>query len=408
MEWMNLNYTKKRLSLIFVLIVFLIASTLELFYFSIKYNNIKYFEKRDFNQITNNFIFQIQSSPFFLDNYFSTNKIRMRHNMIMWWENNGNLYRFLDFVLIDHNSKIYENLNQDISFNIDLEKIQINKIFIENGFFIRNIDISDISNYKNIIFFKKQSYYIVDYFRDLFFFFIINFLFSISFYFIWLFFVNKNLKPVEETLDDMNDFIHNANHELKTPISVISSNLQLLKATKNYEDDLVDNSINEIKRIDNLILELTNLSDIKSISEISNINLENEINEILKEYEKQITGKKLFISIKVTKKTILKANKNYFYIMFSNLLRNAIKHNFESWEINIILDKNKLIISNTWVWISKEDLPNIFDRFFKGEKSRTSEWFGIWLSLVKKICDIYNWEILVSSDKKLTTFEIKF
>jgi signal transduction histidine kinase len=52
----------------------------------------------------------------------------------------------------------------------------------------------------------------------------------------------------------MNDFIHNASHELKTPISVVSSNLQLLKELKSFEPDLILSSIDEIKRIDNLIV----------------------------------------------------------------------------------------------------------------------------------------------------------
>jgi signal transduction histidine kinase len=68
-----------------------------------------------------------------------------------------------------------------------------------------------------------------------------------------------------------------------------------------------------------------------------------------------------------------------------------------------------LSISNTWSWISQDDLPHIFDRFFKGEKSRNTQWFGIWLSLVKKICDMYDWKIsVVSTLNEKTTFEMKF
>lgn len=61
---------------------------------------------------------------------------------------------------------------------------------------------------------------------------IIDIIFSIVFYLIWYIFVNKNLKQLKKYHGDMSDFIHNASHELKTPISVISSNLQLIKATK--------------------------------------------------------------------------------------------------------------------------------------------------------------------------------
>jgi len=52
-------------------------------------------------------------------------------------------------------------------------------------------------------------------------------------------FITDIFIPVEENLNDMKNFIHNAGHELKTPISAISSNLQLLKVTKKYDKELV-------------------------------------------------------------------------------------------------------------------------------------------------------------------------
>lgn len=410
MNNIDLKKTKTKLAIYFALIIFFVSFILEFSYFSFKYINYSNIEKKEFNITTSQFSNQFFNDPI-LFNLFLSEWLRFKP-MRNWMDKvNQDWFRFLNFIILNRNWDIIaQNLNQKMDIKLNLDKLNYNKIFnIWNWIIIKKIDISLFpGDFKEIIFIKKLNYSFEYYIQDVFFFFLITLLFSTGFFYIWIFFVDKNLKPVEESLKDMNDFIHNANHELKTPISVISSNLQLLKNLKNYEEDLVENSINEIKRIDNLILELSNFSDIKSLSETIVLNLKKEIDEILKEYKKQIDGKNLFLDFNISKNIQIKANKQYFYIMFSNLLRNAIKYNKEKWEIKIILDKNKLIISNTWDIIKKEDLPNIFDRFFKGEKSRNSEWFGIWLSLVKKICDIYNWKIKVSSDEKNTIFEIKF
>lgn len=415
MSKIDLKNTKFKLAIMFALIVFCVSFLLEISYFTIRYYNFKYYEKKDFNQITQEFNRQFNNNPV-LFNLFLTEwvKFRLNHRDNDFWKQkpeDNRWFKFINFIILDNFwNVIAQNLWQNIDFKLSFDKFKYNEIFtIDWWFILKKIDISWLWwDYKDIIFIKKQNYSLEYYFKDIFFFFVVTLLFSVLFYYVWIFFVNKNLKPVEDTFNDMNDFIHNANHELKTPISVINSNLQLIKATKNYEEDLINSSINEIKRIDNLILELSNISDINSIWEIDELNLQKEIEEILSEYKKIIDGKKLKIDFKINKNIMLKSNKNYFYILFSNLLRNAIKYNIDFWEINIILDKNKLSISNTWNWISNENLPFIFDRFFKGEKSRNSEWFGIWLSLVKKICDVYNWKISVSSDEKITTFEIKF
>jgi signal transduction histidine kinase len=95
-------------------------------------------------------------------------------------------------------------------------------------------------------------------------------------------------------------------------------------------------------------------------------------------------------------------------MFLSNIIWNSIKYNIKNWEINIKYHKWILNIKDTWIWIEKKDLDKIFDRFFKTDSSRNSEWFWIWLSLVKKISDIYKWKIKVKSEeKKWTEFIIK-
>lgn len=411
MEKMDLKNTKKQLAIMFAVIVFCVSFFLELSYFTIRYTNLSFYEKREFNLITEQLSEQFRNNPMVF-NIFLTEGLRFRPPKEDYDRQPERALRFLNFIVLDSSWNIIaQNLNQNISLsNRYIYSLTYNNLEkISDSVLIKKVDISyfwwDI---KDIIFIKELSYSLEDYFWDVFFFFLVTVCFSIVFYYIGIFFVDKNLKPVEEALADMNDFIHNANHELRTPISVISSNLQLMKATKSYEVDLVSDSLNEIKRMDNLILELSNFSDIQSISESIELDIQKEIQDIINEYQKEIDAKKINLTFTTIKNFSTKANTEYFYIMFSNLLRNAIKYNFESWSIHINLDKSKISISNTGLPIESSDLPHIFDRFFKWEKARNTQWFWIWLSLVKKICDIYKWKILVKSQSQKTIFEIVF
>lgn len=410
METSDLKYTKRRLAIIFAIIVFLVAFFLEASYFTIRYLNLGFSEKKQFDMMTNQLTQQFQKNPIIF-NVFLTEWLRFRppkqETRAPEWD-----LRFLNFIVLDSSGKVIaENLQKDIQIHYrDIQDFPYNLVKnIGEGVLWKKIDISYFWGWaQDMIFIKQISYSWEVYFWDVFFFFLITLCFSVVFYLIGSIFVDRNLKPVEETLSDMNDFIHNAHHELKTPISVIYSNLQMMKVTQKYEENLIDNSISEIKRIDALILELTDFSNIRSISDMQEVNISEEIQKIVQEYENIIAGKKLNIFLQIDKVGVRKINKNYFYIFFSNLLRNAIKYNHDWGDIKIIWDKHKLIISNTGEKISWEDIPFIFNRFFKGEKSRWSEWFGIWLSLVKKICDMYKWKITVASDKDKTCFEIKW
>ena len=86
-------------------------------------------------------------------------------------------------------------------------------------------------------------------------------LLSLCVYIISSRFVESTLAPVEQNMNDMEQFIHNAGHELKTPLSVIKSSLELMKLKKNYDEGIME-TIGELNRMNGLIQALISLSSL--------------------------------------------------------------------------------------------------------------------------------------------------
>jgi two-component system OmpR family sensor kinase len=250
---------------------------------------------------------------------------------------------------------------------------------------------------------------LTDLLEDILWFLLITSVFSFIFYFVWLKFVDKTLKPLEDNLESMKNFVNDAGHELKTPISIIHWNLQIIKETKEFDSEAIKESIEEINRLDKLIESLVNLSTINSLKESVNIKPKEEIQYIIEKYDQIAKENDITINLKSKWDYKLNTNKEYFYIVFSNIISNAIKYNEKWWKIDIKIEKNKISIEDSWKWINDRDKPKIWDKFYRWWNLRNTTWFGIWLSLVKKICDLYAWEIKVESNEwKGTKFEVIF
>lgn len=233
-------------------------------------------------------------------------------------------------------------------------------------------------------------------------------IFSFLIYQLWKYFVWLNLNPVKEKLEDMEDFIHNAWHELKTPLSVMSSWLQLSKLTKNFEPK-IDESLSQIKYMEWLISSLVDLSEIDSVITKETINVNQEIENIVKSIQSKASEKNITIQILNSSNSKIYANLGHFNVLVSNILNNSIKYTNKWWNIVVEINKNNIRITDNWIWISKENLENVFKRFFKEDSSRWTDWYGIWLSLVKKISNIYAWKVSIQSDKwKWTTVRVRF
>lgn len=407
----NVIQTKKKLTIIFTMIVFFVILLLWTSFFTFKYISDISLEKKWFESVINN----LESWKISINNFLELSKWFQEPHTVEWkkildrhiLKNNLNPRGFMNHILINDSQVISSDIKDIVDENFLLKILKNNnkKIYQESSFLIKKFE----SNDNVLILFKKVKYSIIDYGYDLLLFIFINICFSAIFYFIWYKFVNKAFVPVEENIKDMNDFVQNAGHEFKTPLSVIDSNIQLMQEIKEYNPEMLDEIKQEGLKVNALIDSLIKLTNIEAIHVTQDVNLEWLIQEILANFKYQITDKNITTQISIDKNISIKSDKNYLYITLSNIIWNAIKYNIKNGSIDISYKNDTLIIKDSWIWIENSEIEKIFNRFYKVDISRNSEWFGIWLSLVMKIINIYNWNISVESEKdKWTSFYLKF
>lgn len=302
------------------------------------------------------------------------------------------------------NSIIYKDWEKIIDFawfEVNFLKKEWIFNYQDKKYLIKSLDIND-EKYKIILFLNNP--FNIDFFvKQLIFYWIILSPFFIMFYFIWYFFVGRNFRVIEQSINSLQDFTANVNHEMKTPLSEIISTLSLAKKIWNYEEacDISLNSAKKLNKIIESIIWMANLSDISYKKERIDLikELENTINESSSLInEKNIKIKKDFKNSSYT----LKINKEHFYICVKNILSNAIKYSNNWWEIEIFFNNWILEIKDYWIWIDKSNLKNVLNRYFR-ESYTNVEWFWLWLALVKKITDINKWKFEIESEKNLFT-----
>jgi signal transduction histidine kinase len=94
-------------------------------------------------------------------------------------------------------------------------------------------------------------------------------------------------------------------------------------------------------------------------------------------------------------------------LSFENILKNAVKYSENWWEIEIFIEQNSFSIKDYGIGIEEKNLDKIFDRYFR--ESYAKSWSGIGLSIIKRITEIYKWEIDIQSEKnKYTKVTISF
>lgn len=220
---------------------------------------------------------------------------------------------------------------------------------------------------------------------------------------------NKMLDRLQESYERQNQFVSDASHELRTPIAVIQGYANLLDRWGKDDKEVLDESIlaikNESENMKDLIEKLLFLArgDKKQIKiEIKEFCLNELIEEIIK--ETKLIDSNHNISYLINNHTTIKADYKLLKQALRVFIDNSIKFTPERGNITISADANKekifITIEDTGIGISKDEIPYIFNRFYRVDKSRTKEsgGNGLGLSIAKYIIDNHNGSIKVESE----------
>lgn len=203
-------------------------------------------------------------------------------------------------------------------------------------------------------------------------------------------------------------FTENASHEFLTPIAIISSKLDSLLQTENFSEKqskLLDDLYGGVSRLNRLNQSLLLLVKIENhlLHERQPINLQQLIEEMIVQFEEIYQDKELKLTYQLDKREIY-ANSYLVEILLSNLILNAIRHNYAGGEIILNLTGERFIIQNTGDChpLSGED---IFTRF---HKSSGSEGSGLGLTISRQICENFNFLLTYQFNPPYHTFTITF
>ena len=226
--------------------------------------------------------------------------------------------------------------------------------------------------------------------------------------------IQKDYDEFEREEVRRRDFIANASHELKTPLTVIKSYSQTLSEmdvdgdTQKQFLGVIDSEVDRMNGVVSQLLELSKL-EAKSAGTVADIDLYFVCKKISDAFT--IKLKDSGVSLELIGNGTVFADYQKVYTLLSNLIENAVKYTNDGGSISINIDGGTVTVTNTGAGIEKEDILHIFERFYRADKSRNRKTggTGLGLAIAKECADSIGAVITANSvPSEYTIFTVKF
>ncbi|CAG0977986.1 two-component system, OmpR family, sensor kinase [Anaerolineales bacterium] len=227
---------------------------------------------------------------------------------------------------------------------------------------------------------------------------------------------NQTLERLESLFTSQQRFLADVSHELRTPLTVIKGNVDLMRRIKEADEESLNSIDQEAGRLTRLVGGLLMLAQAESgrlTLNMKPVELDLLLTEVFTEMT-VLAGGKVKVHLNDIDEVMVNGDRDRLKQVLLNLVANAIQYTPQGGDVFLSMskigDQARIIIRDTGPGIPAEDLPHIFDRFYRAEKSRTRSavgGFGLGLSIVHWIVEHHGGQIKVESKEgKGTTFVI--
>ncbi len=229
--------------------------------------------------------------------------------------------------------------------------------------------------------------------------------------------LNEMIERIDNAFKSQKRFVANASHEIKTPLTVIQTELEILEKKLNDSDsqESLRNALSEIENLTGLtnsLLTIVKLDASQSKLNLSLIRIDELLADCIQTLNKAAINKNIQINLSIDDPVEINADKEKLKSVFLNLMDNAIKYSYLNSQIKITIDKRdnniSICIENSGPGIPLSDIPYIFNRFYRSNEIRAEiNGSGLGLAIAKEIIELHRGKIKVESTTgEKTTFTV--